>query len=649
MFIVIMDNFDIFICYDEATGGDFASALQEYLVTRRGYRVFVAHIERHKMAGKFREDHIYPIIDSCPTFILLNTLDALDRSEIQKEIQRAFPNGNTSTKDFWIFRENINDVPFITENFKTNTGIELDNLNQDPFNTIQELTRTALRKCSNKKRFSTETIQSQLNPPPPIRTQIKTNISNVFNIGDILSKLNLDIKNKQFELALNDIDSFLSFDSLNPAALNTKGLLLNNLGKYDEAIPNFELALTLDKDNIVFLHNKAITLSNANRNNEALGITEKALGLDDENIFAIIAKAFVLSQMGDVKNSLIWFEKALEKKPKNSKLISSKAAMVNRLGDPIEAKKLLKYALNLDKKNDNAWYNLGVIYAKDGKPDDAIDCYNKSLAINKFDFNSLNNKGNELRVKGNYDDSLTCFEKCSKLNEKFYLSKYNMGLIYGLKGKYEKSIKYLNEALDLAPDNINIKINKSVSLFYLGKKTDAINLVKEILDIDSKSPIAHHAIAVLYRENNQDAKSVIHFRNAYEYSDGDENFELDYILALYQEKKYTECIPIITNILKDKPESIPALTLISASYVKTNQLDEAIEKCDMLINLDSSLSVAYYNKSCAKAKLNQIYDAVKFLKKAISLDHMHKQQAKADEDFDLIRESENFKNLMDGE
>jgi len=84
-----MDDFDIFVCYDEATGGDFASALKANLVSRRGYRVFVAHIDRYKMKGKFRENNIDPIIDKCKIFILINTIDALDRSEVQREIQRG--------------------------------------------------------------------------------------------------------------------------------------------------------------------------------------------------------------------------------------------------------------------------------------------------------------------------------------------------------------------------------------------------------------------------------------------------------------------------------------------------------------------------------------------------------------------------------
>ena len=60
--MIILEEYDIFICYDETTAKDYVSALYSALTDRRRYRVFVAHIKRDLMSGDFREDYIDPII-----------------------------------------------------------------------------------------------------------------------------------------------------------------------------------------------------------------------------------------------------------------------------------------------------------------------------------------------------------------------------------------------------------------------------------------------------------------------------------------------------------------------------------------------------------------------------------------------------------
>src|SRR5574340_744751 len=142
-------DYDIFVCYYEDTGKDFATMIHRAL-TQRGYKVFVAHIERPYMTGDFRS-RIDSIIDNCHTFVLLNTIGALERDEVKREVTQAFPNGVITKHEFWIFREDESDVPRGTSEFETVTKINLSSQNQSDFSNDAHLARSALRKC-NKKR-----------------------------------------------------------------------------------------------------------------------------------------------------------------------------------------------------------------------------------------------------------------------------------------------------------------------------------------------------------------------------------------------------------------------------------------------------------------------------------------------------------------
>jgi len=150
------NDYDIFVCYNEITGKDFATMIHRAL-TQRGYKVFVAHVERDYISGNFR-DVIDNVIDKCHTFILLNTLDTLSRPEVIREVQRAFPSGDITKHVFWIFRENEQDVPRSTIEFTEKTQINLSDHNQSDFSTDAHLARSVLRRC-NKKGIEAQTPQ----------------------------------------------------------------------------------------------------------------------------------------------------------------------------------------------------------------------------------------------------------------------------------------------------------------------------------------------------------------------------------------------------------------------------------------------------------------------------------------------------------
>lgn len=142
-------DYDIFVCYYEDGAKDFATMIHRAL-TQRGYKVFVAHIERPYITGDFRTI-IDSVIDNCHTFVLLNTIGALEREEVKREVMRAFPNGVIAKHTFWIFREDEIDVPRNTSEFEAITKIDLSSQNQDDFTTDAHLARSALRKCMKKR------------------------------------------------------------------------------------------------------------------------------------------------------------------------------------------------------------------------------------------------------------------------------------------------------------------------------------------------------------------------------------------------------------------------------------------------------------------------------------------------------------------
>ena len=70
-----------------------------------------------------------------------------------------------------------------------------------------------------------------------------------------------------------------------------------------------------------------------------------------------------------------------------------------------------------------------------------------------------------------------------------------------------------------------------------------------------------------------------------------------------------------------------------------------IKICNKIIEIDIAFHSAYYNKACAYSIKKDSEKAIKFLRKSILLEPHSKELAKKDEDFDSIKELNEFKEL----
>ncbi|MEQ8222894.1 MAG: tetratricopeptide repeat protein [Candidatus Eremiobacterota bacterium] len=76
-----------------------------------------------------------------------------------------------------------------------------------------------------------------------------------------------------------------------------KGMALNELGKYEEAIKCFDKALALEELNTSSLFNKGIALAGLGKYDESIKCFDKVLSVDRENKDAKTKKEEILNMM----------------------------------------------------------------------------------------------------------------------------------------------------------------------------------------------------------------------------------------------------------------------------------------------------------------------------------------------------------------
>ena len=75
-------------------------------------------------------------------------------------------------------------------------------------------------------------------------------------------------------------------------------------------------------------------------------------------------------------------------------------------------------------------------------------------------------------------------------------------------------------------------------------------------------------------------------------------------------------------------------------------VDDATICFNKAIELDETFGDSYYNKSCVESLKGYKTNAINFLEQAFNLNGKSKNEAKSDTDFDNIRESKYFKELI---
>ncbi|MFX1396842.1 MAG: tetratricopeptide repeat protein [Promethearchaeota archaeon] len=114
----------------------------------------------------------------------------------------------------------------------------------------------------------------------------------------------------------------------------------------------------------------------------------------------------------------------------------------------------------------------------------------------------------------------------------------------------------------------------------------------------------------------------------------------------YNMERFKDAIERFDKALKIDPEYIEAWGNKGAALAFLNKYNEAAECYDKSLEIDPNFSVAWYNKACLESLRNNKEDSIKFLKKALNLEKEYINDAKTEDDFNNIRESDEFKELI---
>ena len=167
-----------------------------------------------------------------------------------------------------------------------------------------------------------------------------------FNKGLLLNKL------KKFEEALACLNNVTELDQNRGDAWFHKGYTLFELCEFEESIKCFDKAIEL-KEN-AWIH-KGLALDNLGRFREALNCFDKAIKINQNNQYAWFDKGRTLAEIGCFEEATLSFDKAIELDPDDEDAWAGKGVVLERLARTEEANKCYEKSRDIkNKKTVNA-------------------------------------------------------------------------------------------------------------------------------------------------------------------------------------------------------------------------------------------------------------------------------------------------------
>lgn len=395
------------------------------------------------------------------------------------------------------------------------------------------------------------------------------------------------IMKKDYDLAYVTVCYALSKYRDNYELNFLKADILEELGKYDKALKQYDKAIEINGADFSAYNNKAYILNKLEKYKEALQCAHTAIELEPNAAYGYKNKAAALLGLELYEECLETCEEALNKYLYFTEVYIIKMQAFIDINLLDEALEVFNRAMSYGLKDSKLYYEKAraLMYLK--RYEEAIQNCNRAIEEdeNKADYHYL--KALCLHHKEKYEEAKKVFEKVIEIDSNFsaayfYIIKCLLSL-----SKTEEAIAVADQAIRLQLQYLDRFYNlKGIALEEQGTLDKALEEYKKAV---SYNP----AVAGYYY-------SIGHCLNSL--------------------NKYEEAIDYYSKYIELEPKDADGYINISFSLYNVGKFQECIENCDKAIKIFPDYIIAHQNKGWALYRLNRIAEAEKECAIALKLD-----------------------------
>jgi tetratricopeptide (TPR) repeat protein len=331
-------------------------------------------------------------------------------------------------------------------------------------------------------------------------------------------KIDLLILNKKYEEALQQIDKRIEKQP-DGTLYYKKGLVLNSMQKFQEAVSAFSLALEFEPKNSDILVELADALSTLGNYHDANPFYEKAARLQSQNltISAKLGRNYI--QLDKYQKAYTVFEHVFHNDSTNTYWNKQLAFCAHQIGKKEQAISLYEKGIQMNPRDYTSWFNLIRLYQQKEQFGKALEIIEKGIENFPGDAGFYQQQANQLFGNKQYDVASGAYENYFEAGgDSLFKVLLNYGISLYFSGNQNKAIEMLNICASQVA-------NDPFVLFYLSlsyKKLAQYEVSEAFMNaaIESATPAylpeMYHHLGQIFGQQRKFEESVIALKKANE-------------------------------------------------------------------------------------------------------------------------------------
>jgi len=276
----------------------------------------------------------------------------------------------------------------------------------------------------------------------------------------------------------------------NSKAWNNRGAALSSLGRYAEAIPDYDKALQIKPDLYEAILNRGDTKRLMHDFSGALTDYNNLSVLDPENPNLYNNRGVLKSETNNYKEAIADYNKALELKPVFPVAFNNRGEAKIKINDFEGAQTDCSKAIEQDHRFKEAYNNRGIARKESGDRKGAMEDFNKAISLDPMFADAYYNRTNLWNEMGEPERAMEDIRISIKLGKKHDEALIASGLLKMKANDSEAALLDFDAALKISP-SYAAYMNRGVANSNLGRFKDAEADYSEAIKLDPKSSLAY--------------------------------------------------------------------------------------------------------------------------------------------------------------
>ena len=247
---------------------------------------------------------------------------------------------------------------------------------------------------------------------------------------------------------------------------------------------------------------------------------------------------------------------------------------------------------------------------------------------------------------GHWKNSTALFEQALRVDTNNALAHNNLGVALRKQGRIEAAIIHYDAALRLKPDYPAAHHNLGLALMRVGQIDEAVAHFNQALELKPDFKIAHNSLQTALASRRIITEKIAKFEAALERSP--DNHELHYQLGnLYDGAgDRDKAIAHYREAVRIRSDFRPALNNLAIVHAINGDYDKALSALQRLVSLQPRDPLVHYLIASILARQNKVNESIDWLQSAVHNGFKDKDRIVADKNFETIRNSKRYRELI---